>query len=323
LLEDVGVDLAGAFLERASAAAATSEDEISVRSLEGALRLVLGAWSDRRFDLLAALTRQPVSLSPSAGARLCRLIGISDEHWPAAEFVAALEDLVERNVSAADASFELGLAELRRALTAGAFEDILDGLARAQVHFDSADATIEDRTDAQVYSLALTAVLGFARNSEHTWLSSVTDRLRETIIGRLLWRPTHEESWLAPRIEAELEWQRLTEMLARAARQSELDDDWLDPPTVLAQLMETYNAQRSVRLFAWRADAGSGIASLIEPRIENAFLEETLRVKLLSRWLETSDEIAESDRAAAAQLLEALQAGGSKKARRQRGFRRR
>lgn len=312
VLEALGNDLGALLLERAGVPF-TDGGEIATRALEGALRLVLGGWSARRLDLLVTLSRFEGETNLYAVARLCRLIGVSDEQWPTDELVSRLDEEVGTGDPTGDASFELGLAKLRRALGRGDIDNVLDGLAEARTHLRAARDVIEERTDAMVYELAIDAIIGYTRHRDSTSLSELAVRLREILIGRNLWRPVAKHSWLQPRAEAELEWQRLSEMLAHAARAFE--EQWLAPPTMLAQLAETYSASRSVRLFAWKREVGDAVDLLIEPRLEHDFLEEEFRVEILAQWLR-SEELIEDDREAAERLLESLRAGGRKKARR-------
>ncbi len=312
VLQEIGQELGLVLLERAGGDRPEQVD-IATRALEGALRLVLGGWSDRRLELLLTLSQFESPPNPFEVSRLCRLIGITDEQWPTNELVQRLDKEVEAGDRTGDASFELGLAQLRRALAGDQLEDILSGLSLASAHLRAAQAAVEGRTDAEAYEIAIEAIVSYAQHRDASTVMSAANGLRDVLIGRAMWRAVDEGSWLAPRAEAELEWHRLVGMLARSAQAFETPTPWLTPPIVLAQLAETYSASRSVRLFTCRENFGGAVDQLIEPRLEFDFLQHAHRVELLAEWLQ-SDEITEDERNAAAPLLARLQAGGSKKA---------
>jgi hypothetical protein len=273
LLPEVAPALGPVLLNRADVRSSDRTADLAARALDGAGRLVLGGWWSRRYSLLDKVTLLRADERDLFATPVARLIGVCYEQWRDPGPQEALGHLLSARGSEGDAAFELGMVELMTALDGDSEAQVVAGLQNARTWFARADAADEERTDAQAFGAALDLLLAFPGGAPHSEVARQLQKLDRTVRVRHMWLFGEGKSWLHPRIQAEVEWLRLGQIVTRAAQLTS-QPSWWDPRAALAQLLETYTASRSVRLLSHTQCATGGLDCIIEPRIEAAFIRE-------------------------------------------------
>lgn len=221
--------------------------------------------------------------------RLPRLVGALHDKWAnEATFARSLEDallrLIERDACRADAAFEHALIQLRAALSAPSLPDALDGLHRARASFAAVEAEEEGRDDALAFGAACDGVIAFSRSDSKSLQSAVIE------LSSCVYRRTynnfgmHQSSWLRPRYEGEVCWGALL-MQLRNVNAALVDDRWLNASETLGLVSRVYLAHRTT--YPLHADV------VVQPVIENAFIENAHMLGLLERYIEQLCEFPE------------------------------
>ncbi|GAT68825.1 hypothetical protein PS9374_04490 [Planomonospora sphaerica] len=246
--------------------------------LEGAVRLAAAeAVSPYRvWETIEGLT---VDEPEDFLERLPRILGVALDCWSQKEtaITATVRDLLQQlsTVEAADvdAMFELGCDRLRTALTARDLADVTGEMTQARRLFAAAAAAEEARDDAEVYAAVCDAVLGFAAGNAEQ-VAAAADRITQALERRTAWlHATHQPAWLRPRRSAEITWGRLLLQLRTTSQMLERPV-WMDPWRTLDAVLATYRAARTVQPIG-TSDSGAGLATLVEPAIEDGFLRTT------------------------------------------------
>jgi hypothetical protein len=298
----VGPAASARLIERARVRTDVRASDLAGRALEGALRLAL-ATGGSRYSVLAELASVSESEDPLFAVRVTRLLGVAYEQWPDAELTRALETLLEIPEAAADASFELGMCHLFDALESWTAEDVRTGLRVARGWLARAEHADEERADAAIIGGVLDVVLGFSGGGAPDSLRAQVEKAQHVSRLRRGWLFGMREGWLSPRADAEVEWLLLASLLARAAANLKRPS-WKEPHGTLQQTLEAYVASRAIRPAGERLAEGNGLATLVQPKIEAAFIRQAgLRQHLLD-WL---DELEEPQRAVGTRLLERLE----------------
>ncbi|MFF1918914.1 hypothetical protein ACFVYE_47070 [Streptomyces sp. NPDC058239] len=252
-------------------------------AVAGLLRLcVAGKSSPHR--LLLLLTEITGQEPAEALERLPLLIGITHDHYPddgLLEVLCVLENHADlASGSQADAGFELAVGELRRALEAVDHAEVEACMRRALLRFTELDRTQEARLDARAYAEALGCVLAFAvppvgkaAAPSRSEVEAGAARLEEAVAQLSAWRGRmHELSWLSARGLSQSAWSRLVDGLRTAALHLD-QPSWYSPATALNDLLQVYQASRSVHTsMTSSASEGHGLALLIPPAVEAPFL---------------------------------------------------
>jgi hypothetical protein len=253
----------------------------------------------RALDLLLSLASDD---SADFTERMPRLVGLALERWGEADLEGVLERLAELEEAKVDASFELALLNLRAALEAESIDAVMAGLMDARDRLIAVESMEEARDDATVYRCALDIVTAFAGSVPGAAID-VTDAV-EALSAAMSRRMSFSTrpgmgDWAAPRRQAEGEWYALVGTLRHAitplGRAS-----WLKPVETLELVLAAYQASRSVT-----AISAEGLHVVLEPTIEAAFVRREGLLAHLKDALDT-DQLEQSDRAAAHALLEAV-----------------
>ncbi|WP_405929765.1 hypothetical protein OG554_35305 [Streptomyces griseus] len=284
---------------------------LAAARLEAALRLAVGD-AVTPFKVWQALEEIPSGSPEDFTERLPRLLGLSLDRWAGEDSIAdtlrtTLQSLVHDEATDVDAMFELGCDLLRRALSAQDVGTITAFLTQARKQFETAAQAEEARDDARAYAAVCDAVLAFSRHDTVT-IERAADQIAEALDRREAWlRRTHEAAWLQPRRSAEIAWHRLILQL-RAAAMTLHEDAWLDAWQALDTVVSAYRAARTVCPFV--KEAGQGISRLVQPAIEDRFLQQQAFLAQLRRAAEESDQHAVHgfDTETAAALLNAVEA---------------
>lgn len=279
-LEKQSLRLRDSLLERARVRSDDRTADLAARALDGLVRLSVGNWTPKHavLDVLSRVTGEERDIF---AGRACRLAGICFEMWREQDLLAVLDRLSA--AAPGDAAYERGMAALVLAFERGTMSEIVEGLRDARKQLARAEAFEEERTDAAAFGAAIDAILAFTSGAGSLVVKGFVERLAKILQGRHAWLSGTSRTWLTPRIQAEIEWLRLATLLQDSAAALERKG-WLDGAVTLSQVLQAYCASRSVRMFVW---AGNGHLDLIlEPRIENAFIESEAARAVLNEWLE-------------------------------------
>lgn len=258
---------------------------LAAARLEGTVRLAVSK-AVTPFALWAALENLPSNAPEDFDERLPRVLGVALDCWSGESAVADAIRAQLRRLSATDgadtdAMFELGCDELRAALAGHDTPSVTGHLAEARALFATVVAAEEARHDAQAYAAVCDAITAFTAG-DAVGVGQAADRLEWAVTQHHAWMAgLHQPAWLRPRLSAEIAWHGLVLQLQAAA--DRLDQDvWMDGAwSALDAVLNAYAASRTVHPVGG-ADELRGLATLIEPAIEDSFLRkqallETLR----------------------------------------------
>jgi hypothetical protein len=272
-------------------------DLIGGIALEGSARLVLADASTpyALLDRLKRMRREVSRLSDDFAGRAVTVAGAVAEHLPAPDVPALLETLLSIDDVAEDASFELGMLGLRRALETADAEQARSLLVTARARLTDAYAD-EERPDAQAFGVAVDAVLAYSAGAPFP--DTARQRLEEAILEirlNLLGMPS---TWRTPRFDTLAAWHQLAATLQKA-QAADRPGSWLHAGALINHLVSVYSAHRTLNLLspagADPSDADDacapaqvlpGLHALLAPRVERAFLVHEGGRAILDQWLD-------------------------------------
>lgn len=197
-------------------------------AVAGLLRLSIAGHTNPH-RLLLLLTDITGNEPAEALERLPILLGIAHDHYQDPDLLTALTRLENQvTLSAttrADASYELALAALQRALRATDRATTEHHLRHALQRLTDLDRIHEARLDARAYAAAIEAVLAFADLEQQpssadlqARVSAAADRLDATLTQTAAWTARlHQLDWLSARAATQAAWSRLIVSLRTAA----------------------------------------------------------------------------------------------------------
>lgn len=265
----------------------SSESAFAHPAISGLLRLATSGQT-KSHRLLVLLTEITGSEPAEALERLPTLIGLAHDHFGESdllEVLVALEGQLSLSLDCrADATFELGVADVRAALEGTDFLATEGHLRRALFRFNQLDRSHEARLDARAYAAAIEAILAFVEYgqgdpSAEMRLGNAVERLSRTTAQFTAWTGrVHELSWLSARGFTRSAWSCLVTTLYSASEHLN-EPSWWNPVVALNDLLDVYVASRSV--YAYRVDDTDVLGQFVSPTIEAAFLRtEGLRHQL-------------------------------------------
>jgi hypothetical protein len=147
----------------------------------------------------------------------------------------------------------------------------------------AASTTDEARSDADCLVAACDAVLAFSRH-DNAAVADATARLTQALEQLTAWQlRTHQPTWTRPRRSALLGWHQLL-LLLDIASGNLADTVWMTPWNALDAVLSAYSSIRTVQPLGTDTDAG--IALLVKPAVEDAFLREQNFLQILERAVE-------------------------------------
>ncbi|KOV35652.1 hypothetical protein AB0420_35975 [Streptomyces caelestis] len=285
-----------------------SRPMVAAARLEGAVRLAVSdavspikVWGAIE-DLDDSDTHQDFA------ERLPRIIGLGLDRWSKDEQAITetlrglLRRLAEGTAGDVDAFVELGYDRLRSALTSRTVADVSENVEDALAWFRTADAAEEARHDAQAYAAVCESLLAFTAGRTED-LRGAAGRLETALEQQSAWNwGMHQPAWMKPQAAADVAWGHLVLQLQRAAEFLQ-DDVWMEPWEALDHVLSAYQSARTVCTVGARD--GSGLAMLVEPAVEDAFLRQQALLGQLRRAVTSPERHpgAGLDHATASSLL--------------------
>nr|BEK65020.1 hypothetical protein KPHV_22470 [Kitasatospora purpeofusca] len=285
-----------------------SRPMVAAARLEGAVRLAVSD-AVSPIKVWGAIEDLDDSDTPEDFAeRLPRIIGLGLDRWSKDEQAitetlrSLLKRLAEGGAGDVDAFVELGYDRLRSALSSRTVADVSQNVEAALTWFQTADAAEEARHDAQAYAAVCESLLAFTAGRTED-LRGAADRLESALEQQSAWNwGMHQPAWMKPQAAADVAWGHLVLQLQRAAELLQ-DDVWMEPWEALDHVLSAYQSARTVCPVGARD--GSGLAMLVEPAVEDAFLRQQALLCQLRRAVASPQRHpgARLDHATASSLL--------------------
>ncbi|MNK87068.1 hypothetical protein D3C87_1069970 [compost metagenome] len=239
---------------------------IAAYALEGLIRLSLEVEA-APFQLLALLNGVRSDDEGVFAFHAARLVGVANDRWAFDHLGDTLERLLENEEAEPEAAFELGLLFLKKGLEADSLSLCLERLESANIYFRRAIETGECRDDAVSYAALITVIVGFAKDAPPETLASSVESLERAVFNRsVMSEASRLPAWARPRLDCELQWASLAR-LTRSVAENLTRPSWSKAYQVLNHVLAVYDADRTRR-------TGAGLATLVRPRIERAFVSE-------------------------------------------------
>ncbi|MFJ8763216.1 hypothetical protein [Streptomyces cyaneofuscatus] len=273
-------------------------DLIGGIALEGSARLVLAEASTpyALLDRLKRMRREVPKLNDDFACRAVRVAGAVAEHLSAPDVPALLETLLSVDDVAEDASFELGMLALRRALETTDADQARALLVTARARLTDAHAD-EERPDAAAFGVAVDAILAYCAGAPFpdAALRQLEDAILEIRLN-LLGMPS---TWRTPRFDTLAAWHQLATTL-KQAQAADRPGSWLHAGALINHLVSVYSAHRTLHLLSTTTEGPArtsqpsvpsgpellGLHALLAPRVERAFLTHEGGQAILNQWLE-------------------------------------
>ncbi len=261
--------------------------------LDAAVRLAVGK-AVSPFRVWDFLDRLSVRDAPEDFVELLpRTLGAALDSWASEEAAAntlrrLLGELTQLDVSDSDAVYELGCDRLRIALSDSDLAQVTQHLADARRDLVASTAD-EARSDADCLVAACDAVLAFSRH-DAAGVADAAARLTRALEQLTAWQlRTHQPAWTRPRNSALLGWNQLLLLLDSAAG-TLADTVWMTPWNALDAVLSAYSSIRTVQPLG--QDTDTGVALLVKPAVEDAFLREQSFLRILERAVEQPEHRA-------------------------------
>lgn len=262
----IGAQAREALVSRVAERRVEKQPLIAAYALEGLLRLSLET-KVAPFQLLTLLDGIRADDDGLFAFHAARLVGVANDHWVFEQLQDALVRLLGNEEAEPQAAFELGLLFLKKGLESQSLPTCLEFLENANIYFQRAIDAGDCREDAMAYSALMAVIVGFAKDMPHEALRVSVDGLERAVFNRsALIDSSLLPAWTRPRLDGELEWAALARM-TRSVAEDLSRPSWSKAHQVLGQVLAVYDADRTLR-------AGAGLAGLVRPRIERAFICE-------------------------------------------------
>ncbi|EHY91098.1 hypothetical protein [Saccharomonospora azurea] len=311
LARELGTPLARILLTRFRDAQDAEDDPalalIAAEAADCLVQLTLAGITSaaRVLGAMDEATEDPAALPEAFVTRLPRLLGVLDAHHPGAGLREALERCLMLDYTCRDAAFELALGDLRQALEQDQYAPMVEQLRRTQRRLAELIALDPERLDAQLYHAAINAVLGLSAPDAPTRVPAAAATLRDVLQRYRSWRyRTRIPGWAQPRQSDIVAWSELTVLLEAAATHMGHDDPWFgEGHGILTALLRAYTAHNTVAVLTGNS-AALVVDTLVAPVIEDAFLQQEHRQRILRHALDHDEELRSDP--AAQQLHAAL-----------------
>lgn len=251
-------------------------------ALDGAFRWAYSnrRWQLRLIDFLLGLS---VNDDPDFLSHAAKITGVAYSHWRERELLPVLTQLAEVVAVSAEATFELGMANLANALDSPHCEESNSSFQIAKVWFERSVSASESRPEASLYHDCLELLSDFHAGLDRRHLIDVRDRVCLHAFELKAWHDSSDSpSWLGSRRTEAACWNVLASMLTGSVEH--LDEaGWWEPAVVIEQhILAVYNAGRSVL----KRNRNGGLEELLRPRIAATIATHEGQAYQLKGWLQ-------------------------------------
>lgn len=251
-------------------------------ALDGAFRWATSnrRWQLRLIDYLLGLS---VDDDPDFLIHAAKISGVAYSHWRERELLPVLSQLVEVGAANAEATFELGMANLADALDSPHREEAHSLFQIAKSWFERSVSASESRPEASLYHDCLELLSDFHAGLDRRHLADVRDRVCLHAFELKAWHDSSDSpSWLGSRRTEAACWNVLASMIAGLVEH--LDEaSWWEPAVVIEQhILAVYNAGRSIL----KRNRNGSLDELLRPRIAATIATREGQAYLLKGWLQ-------------------------------------
>lgn len=226
-----------------------------------------------------------------------KIVGVAYHYWREPDLRKVLIRLQANGEAADEAAFELAMITFADALDADDMAHIEARMRDARALFQSVLRHDSERYDAALHVAVIDIISSFAGDNADG-LGSRIEKLGQLLTAR------HDQlgigvvpSWLAPRVDREIEWWALLRLL-RSVDSDLRRESWLDAGMIMEQVLAIYDAERTISI-------GGALHTLFAPRIEAAFVRTQGLAAHLQDLLDT-ENWAPEERTVAENLRERM-----------------
>jgi len=214
---------------------------------------------------------------------VAKVSGAVLRQYPDPDFRHLLGQLAELDRAADEASLELGLDELKSALTAPSRDGVQNALASAHRWFTKALETSEQRPDAHLYELCTTILIDVQNHGLSADLPSRLPDLSKAALEYTAFSYTRHSasSWLTVSELERFHWISLSAKIAALAR-SFTKKVWLDAALVIEdELLAIFYPSREV----FGLEGGAGFDELAKGAVIESLQKQRYYLQALDQWL--------------------------------------
>jgi hypothetical protein len=236
-------------------------------------------WQLRMLDFLLGLTKDD---DREFLRHAAKIIGVAYAHWREDALIQKLREITAVDSANADASFELGMANLVQGLNSPDHDGALVRFREAQDWFTKAWQMPAGSADARLYSECLQLLNAYRTGTEVAQLKEGCERLKSSVFELTAYQGAQgQPSWIGARHEEAMSWSSLASTLAAVAGDLE-EASWWEPAVVVENhILAAYAASRTIL----RRGSNGSLDSLIRPRIEAALARHEGQAYHLKAWL--------------------------------------
>lgn len=259
-------------------------------ALELWTRLAIGGWCSALEVRAALAVRATQAAGEEPSPYLVRSLGAAYDRWNDNELEEGLRVFADAEYCNTDSLMELGFHSIGRAAAAGTLAAALEEIHAATVWFARAGQD-DDRLDAQAFALITGRIHQFGSGNPIT-LADVIE-VEDSVYAYLSGFVGEEPHWRQPRADTAASWARLISSLGGVADLHR--QEWMDASNLIAAAAEVYIAHRSLTLVVDPLQIHErsigvrlpqrGIATILQPQIENGLAAASAPIAFLDRWL--------------------------------------
>lgn len=269
------------FLEKAAIGDHSLSGLARGAALDGAFRW---ANDNRRWQL--RLLDFFLGLAPSDDIeflrRAAKIVGVAYSHWRDKELVEVLHKLAQLEAVRPEATFELGMASLSKAMDRADSNVAATTFREARDWFGESGGASESRPETSLYLDGLDLLLSFHSGAASASFSTVSTCVQQHAFELHAWSGGSGPPWLGARRTEAACWSALASAIAGLA--GSLDEpSWWEPATVIEEgLLSVYSAGRSIL----RRDQHGGVESMVRPRIRASIAMQAGQAHQVRMWLQ-------------------------------------
>lgn len=210
-----------------------------------------------------------------------RIVGVAYAHWREDGLLAKLREIAGIDIAEAEASFELGLANVTRGLDSTERDSGLSLFEEAKKWFERT-TEVSDSVEARLYIECLELLEAFRAAVDLPQLRHSCARIQQAIFELSAYKGGgNRPSWIGARDQEALSWSSLAGTLATVA-ENLAEPSWWEPAVVVGDhILAAYTASRTIL----RRNSDGSLDSLIRPRIKATLARREGQAYQLKAWL--------------------------------------
>jgi len=265
--------------------ALNEEKKSIVRSwyLEISYRLVLLDFSKRHI-FIGTILETATDDCPQYLRHVSKISGSVYSNWQELDILEKLLEIKDAHLLVDETWYELGMSYLQIALNAEDHRTAMYNFCNAKDHFKRTLELSDEKLDAEAYYKTLLILTSFPDVDNSLDYQKLLEEIKSAIMIYYAWHSSNEDTvWLKARQIEIVNWFTLIDKLQHLLVHIK-EPTWFEPKVVIeTYLLNIYTASRTILK---RTNEG-GIEKLIQPIINNSLAQNTSKLFLLDKWLET------------------------------------